>query len=315
MVTAIEGYKMAKNGRAGAALATAAIGSFVAGTIATVLLSFVRTHGGGIRGAARTTRVLLPDGAGLHHRESAVLGASSSCAGSPPVPRSGRRARSASTRTHGQTRYSPDVPELLRRHRRGRGGGGSVRGGRGALQRAVAESRKARLHEHACAWAHEPRRLEAIAASLAARLGYRFPFGLHPGRGDRDPHLSDVRRAKKSSPKAAPAKFSPNGGPGAIEGVAGPKAANNAAVTGTLVALLTLGISTVGDGGHTAGGLPELHPPARPDAVQDSAALVWTLIASLYIGNVMLLGAERGAGGHLEPDRCGSRSRCSTAAS
>ena len=42
MVTAMEGNKMAKNGRAGAALATAAIGSFVAGTIATVLVTLLR---------------------------------------------------------------------------------------------------------------------------------------------------------------------------------------------------------------------------------------------------------------------------------
>ena len=53
MVTAMEGNKMAKSGRAGAALATAAIGLFVAGTIATVIVTLFAPDGGRVRGEAR----------------------------------------------------------------------------------------------------------------------------------------------------------------------------------------------------------------------------------------------------------------------
>ena len=69
MVTAMEGNKMAKNGRAGAALATAAIGSFVAGTIATVLVTLFAPVVAALRDPARPARVLHADGAGLHHRQ------------------------------------------------------------------------------------------------------------------------------------------------------------------------------------------------------------------------------------------------------
>ncbi len=69
MVTALEGFKMAKHGRAGAALATSAIGSFVAGTHRHHPGHAVRAHPGQVRGAARPARVFLPDAAGLHHGE------------------------------------------------------------------------------------------------------------------------------------------------------------------------------------------------------------------------------------------------------
>ena len=62
-VTAIDGYQMARQGRAGAALAIAAIGSFIGGTVATVVLG-LRRAGPGERGAElRAARVLRPDAA------------------------------------------------------------------------------------------------------------------------------------------------------------------------------------------------------------------------------------------------------------
>jgi putative tricarboxylic transport membrane protein len=84
---------------------------------------------------------------------------------------------------------------------------------------------------------------------------------------------------------AEPERF----GRGAIEGVAGPEAANNAAATGVLVPLLTLGLPSSATAAVLLTAFQQygLQPgpllfTARPD-------LVWTLIASLYIGNVMLL--------------------------
>ena len=77
VVTALEGNQMARAGRAGPALATAAIGSFVAGTIATVALTFLAPVGRGPRGALRPGRILRADGAGVHdgRRACRALGA------------------------------------------------------------------------------------------------------------------------------------------------------------------------------------------------------------------------------------------------
>ena len=76
---------------------------------------------------------------------------------------------------------------------------------------------------------------------------------------------------------------------GAIEGVAGPEAANNAAVTATLVPLLTLGIPTSVTAAILLSALQNYGIQAGPQLFDTSSTLVWALIASLYIGNVMLL--------------------------
>jgi putative tricarboxylic transport membrane protein len=76
---------------------------------------------------------------------------------------------------------------------------------------------------------------------------------------------------------------------GAIEGVAGPESANNAAVTATLVPLLTLGIPTSVTAAILLSALQNYGIQAGPQLFTTSSTLVWALIASLYIGNVMLL--------------------------
>ena len=67
IVTAMEGNLMAKRGRAGPALATAAIGSFVAGTIATIVLTRAGADRRRLRAEVRPGRVLRGDGARVHH--------------------------------------------------------------------------------------------------------------------------------------------------------------------------------------------------------------------------------------------------------
>ena len=68
IVTALEGNKMARKGRGGPALATAAIGSFVAGLIATIGLAFISPVDGEVRAVARAGRLFRADGARLRHR-------------------------------------------------------------------------------------------------------------------------------------------------------------------------------------------------------------------------------------------------------
>ena len=71
--------------------------------------------------------------------------------------------------------------------------------------------------------------------------------------------------------------------------VAGPEAANNAAITATLIPLLTLGIPTSNTTAILLGAFQNYGIQPGPQLFDKNAALVWALIASLYIGNVMLL--------------------------
>jgi putative tricarboxylic transport membrane protein len=78
-------------------------------------------------------------------------------------------------------------------------------------------------------------------------------------------------------------------GRGAIEGVAGPEAANNAAAAGTLVPLLTLGLPTSATAAMLLAAFQQFGLQPGPLLFEREPELVWGVIASLYIGNVMLL--------------------------
>jgi putative tricarboxylic transport membrane protein len=111
-----------------------------------------------------------------------------------------------------------------------------------------------------------------------------FPFGTIPAGGTEIPTFLSYGLEKKLSKH--PEEF---GTTGAIEGVAGPEAANNATVTATLVPLLTLGIPTSTTAAIMLSAFQNYGIQPGPALFQTSSALVWALIASLYIGNVMLL--------------------------
>ncbi len=78
-------------------------------------------------------------------------------------------------------------------------------------------------------------------------------------------------------------------GEGAIEGVAGPEAANNASAAGTLVPLLTLGLPTSATAAMMLAGFQQYGLNPGPLLFAERPDLVWGLIASLFIANVMLL--------------------------
>ena len=78
-------------------------------------------------------------------------------------------------------------------------------------------------------------------------------------------------------------------GHGAIEGVAGPEAANNASAAGTLVPLLTLGLPTTATAAIMLAGFQQFGLQPGPLLFANNAPLVWSLIASLLVANVMLL--------------------------
>jgi putative tricarboxylic transport membrane protein len=113
-----------------------------------------------------------------------------------------------------------------------------------------------------------------------------FLFGTIPAGGSEIPTFLSCAAERKL---AKPEHQAELGTVGAIEGVAGPEAANNAAVTATLVPLLTLGIPTSVTAAILLSALQNCGINAGLQLFQSSGDLVWALIASLYIGNVMLL--------------------------
>jgi putative tricarboxylic transport membrane protein len=284
MVTAMEGNKMAKSGRAGAALATAAIGSFVAGTIATVIVTlfapFVAEFAVKLGPPeyfllmllAFTTVSAVLGKSTLRGMTALFVGLAAGCVGLDQIS--------------GQGRYTGGVPELL-------DGIEIVLVAVGLF--AVAEVLYAVLYEgkvvegqNKLTRVHMTGRdwKRSIPAWLRG-TAIGTPFGCIPAGGTEIPTFLSYATEKKLAKDAdAKAEF---GTKGAIEGVAGPEAANNATVTAALIPLLTLGIPTSNTTAILLGAFQNYGIQPGPQLFTTSAALVWALIASLYIGNVMLL--------------------------
>ena len=110
-----------------------------------------------------------------------------------------------------------------------------------------------------------------------------FPLGSLPAGGAEIPTFLSYATEKRL------ARYPEEFGHGAIEGVAGPEATNNAAVTGVLVPLLTLGLPTSATAAVMLVGFQQYGLQPGPLLFATRPELVWGLIASLYIGNVMLL--------------------------
>jgi putative tricarboxylic transport membrane protein len=110
-----------------------------------------------------------------------------------------------------------------------------------------------------------------------------FPFGTIPAGGSEIPTFLSYATEKKLTKH--PEEF----GKGAIEGVAGPEAANNASATGVLVPLLTLGIPTSATAAILLGAFQNYGLQPGPLLFESQKELVWGLIASLYVGNIILL--------------------------
>jgi putative tricarboxylic transport membrane protein len=112
-----------------------------------------------------------------------------------------------------------------------------------------------------------------------------FPFGAMPTGGAEIPTFLSYATERRLARGRAKEEF----GKGAIEGVAGPEAANNAAFTGVLVPLLTIGIPTSATAAILVAAFQIFDLQPGPQLFTKEPDLVWALIASLYVGNVMLL--------------------------
>jgi putative tricarboxylic transport membrane protein len=280
VVTAIEGNKMAKNGRAAQALATAAIGSFVAGAIGTALLAlfapavseFAVQLGApsyfALMALAFIAVTAVLGGSKLRGFASLFIGLAFGLIGIDSLT--------------GQSRLTMGIPLLS--------------DGIDVVVIAVAIFA---LGEALWVAAHLRRRPIDVIPVGRPWMGksdwkrswkpwlrgtaYGFPFGALPAGGAEIPTFLSYATEKKLSKH--PEEF----GKGAIEGVAGPEAANNASAAGTLVPMLSLGLPTNATAAVMLAAFTQYGIQPGPTLFVNEAALIWTLIASLFIGNLLLL--------------------------
>ena len=281
IVTAMEGNQMAKRGRAGAALATSAIGSFFAGTIATIGLTFLSpvVVELGLRFGPPEYFALMVL---AFTTVSAVLG-ESTLRGMVSLFLGLAIGLVGIDNQTGQARFAFDIPQLL--------------DGIEVVTVAVGLFAVGETLYFAAKLNQVNEKLEAIKGSIwmSAQDWKRsigpwirgtligFPFGTIPAGGAEIPTFLSYAVEKKLTKH--PEEF----GKGAIEGVAGPEAANNASSTGTMVPLLTLGLPTSATAAILLSAFQQYGLQPGPLLFESNSALVWGLIASFYIGNVMLL--------------------------
>jgi len=282
MMTALEGNKMARRGRAGQALATAAIGSFVAGTIGTLALTFFApmvVEAALAFGPAEYFSLMVLSVVAV----SAVLG-NSMLRGLIALTVGALLGLIGIDLQTGQPRFTFGQAALLDGIEVTVAAVGIFAVGE-ALYLAW-QGRESKAGEvmkvSGSLWMSKSDWARSWKAWFRGAF-YGFPIGAMPAGGAELPTLLSYYTEKKLSKH--PEEF----GHGAIEGVAGPEAANNAAAAGVLMPLLTLGIPTSATAAIMLSAFEGYGIQTGPQLFASQGSLVWTLIASLYIGNVILL--------------------------
>ena len=281
VATTLEGFPMARAGRGGAALATAVIGSFVAGTISTVAITFLAPLFAQVATTFRPAdyfalMVLAFMSVTALVGRSLVRGLTSLFLGL-------FMGLIGIDQLSGQDRYTFGVQQLLN--------------GLDVVVVAVGLFAVGEALYVAARMRHDTEEIVPVRGRIGMTrqewgrswkswirgtlIG--FPFGTLPTGGAEIPTFISYNVEKHLS------KHKEEFGRGAIEGVAGPEAANNAAFSGVLVPLLTLGIPTSATAAILLAAFQIFNLQPGPLLFEKAPDLVWTLIASLYIGNVMLL--------------------------
>jgi putative tricarboxylic transport membrane protein len=280
-VTSIDGHQMARNGRAGSALAVAALASFLAGTLSAVVVAFFAEPLAnvavsftapdyfslmllGVVGA-----VVLSSGSALKSVGMVLLGIMLGCVGTDIYTGVQRFALDSKKLIDGID-FIPlaiglfGLAEILANLMQQ------------DSQRSIVSSPLSRLM---------PNRDEFKRALPAALRGTFIGsiLGILPGGGATLASFVSYGIEKKVSP--TPEQF----GKGAIEGVAGPEAANNAGAQTSFIPMLTMGIPSNPVMAVIIGALMIQGIVPGPDVLTQRPSLVWGLIASMWIGNVMLV--------------------------
>lgn len=281
VVTTLDGYQMAKKGKAGAALSIAAIGSFVAGIISLVGLVIL---------AEPLSNLALSFGP-AEYFSLIILGllAVSGLAGKSMTKALMMTVVGLLLGTigidsvSGVSRFTYDNPmlysgiEFL-----------TIAVGLFALGevfKTILEKDEDQSSETIKIKKILPTKRELKESSGAITRGSLLGFflGILPGAGATLASFFSYIMEKKISKD--PKKF----GQGAIEGVAGPESANNSASGGAMIPLLTLGIPGSGTTAILLGALIMYNIQPGPLLFEEHPQVAWGLIASMFIGNVMLL--------------------------
>jgi len=281
VITSLEGHQMAKRGRAGAALTTAALGSFVAGLIATIFLAAaapalaelaLKVQPAGyvalILAAFITVGTLLGN--------SRVRGLVSLSIGLI-IGLVGLDQQTGINRMNFGIQEATDGIEVI-----------VVVISFFALGEVIYYA--SRFKDEA--WKVLPVKGKVWMDRNDFKRSWKpwlrgtaigFPMGIIPAGGSEVPTFMSYSLEKKLS------KNKEEFGSGAIEGVAGPEAANNANAAGVLVPLLALGLPTSATAAIMLVALRNFNIQPGPMLFEMNGPLVWTLIASLFIGNTLLL--------------------------
>ena len=280
VVTALDGYQMARQGRAGTALATAAIASFFAGTVCTLLialaapplsemaLKFGPADYFSLMVLGLVASIVLASGSLLHALGMIILGLLLGLIGTDV--------------NSGTARYSFELPEL-----------------NDGINFVVVAMGVFGLGEIIANLQTEGTRsvtLTKIAGLMPSRDDFKrmvapilrgtalgSALGILPGGGAMLSSFAAYSLEKKTSRNAA--EF----GKGAIEGVAAPEAANNAGAQASFIPMLTLGIPSNPVMALMIGALIMHGIQPGPGVMVEQPALFWGLVVSMWIGNFFLL--------------------------
>ena len=280
VVTTLDGYQMARQGRAGVALATAAIGSFFAGTVATFLiaafgpplaavaLSFGPAEYFSLMTLGLVASIVLAQGSLLHAFGMVVLGLLLGLIGTDV--------------TSGVPRFTFDISELA-------DGIGFVTVAMGMFglseiirnleteaQRTVAVAKVTSLM---------PTRqdFKRMIAPVLRGTAIGSALGILPGSGSILGAFAAYSIEKKVSRNRA--QF----GKGAIEGVAAPESANNAGAQTSFIPMLTLGIPSNPVMALMVGAMIIQGIQPGPSVITEQPALFWGIVVSMWIGNLFLV--------------------------
>lgn len=279
-VTAIDGYQMAKQGRAGPALATAALGSFFAGTVATLLLAFFAPP---LARAALNfgapeyfalivlgllVSIALAHGSILKALGMIVLGLLLGMVGQDIYTGQPRFTFGVRELYSGLNFVSVavgvfGVAEILRNLENEKG--------RDVMVKAVKNL-----------WLTKDD-FRRIVGPVLRGTALGSLLGILPGGGHILSSFASYSAEKRLS--KTPQEF----GHGAIEGVAGPESANNAAAQTSFIPLLTLGIPAHPVMALMVGAFILQGITPGPNVINDQPALFWGIIASMWIGNILLV--------------------------
>jgi putative tricarboxylic transport membrane protein len=280
VVTALDGYQMARQGKAGKALATAAIGSFFAGTVATVLLAvfappladlalrFGPAEYFSLMVLGLVASIVLAHGSLLHAFGMIILGLLLGLIGTDV--------------NSGTTRFTFGLPQMA-------DGIGFVIVAMGVfglgeiIGNLENETSRTVMMKTVTGLMPTRQDLKRIAAPVLRGTVLGSMLGILPGGGAMLASFAAYTLEKKVS--RHPEQF----GKGAIEGVAGPESANNAGAQTSFIPMLTLGIPSNPVMALMIGAMIMQGIQPGPSVMTEQPVLFWGLIVSMWIGNLFLL--------------------------